>query len=158
MPDFTPEKRIRADAPREDALRGFREAVNQPNTMFSTDHWLLPKLERLCQLLHDPITGGEAAALRDVLYERRWMKDLLEWLQGEQMSWPNFFVHRKFLEEKAEQERRERLRKADEEWAQGIRKPNRFGDLLPTDAEDLASDKKRIAARSEAMPSLRNAT
>lgn len=103
--------RIRNGAAREDALRAFREAVNQPDTMFSADRWLLPKLQQLNQLLHDPLTGEEAAALIEVLHERRWMKDLPAWLQGEPMSWSNFFVHRAFMEEIAEREDREGRKK-----------------------------------------------
>ena len=62
--------------------------------MFSTERWLLPRLERLRKLLHDPITDDEAAALLDVLHEQRRMKDILEWLEGERISWRNFFVRR----------------------------------------------------------------
>src|SRR4051794_2809116 len=47
-----------------DALRS--ESVNRPGTMFSTDRWLLPRLERLRNLLHDPITDEEAAALQQM--------------------------------------------------------------------------------------------
>jgi hypothetical protein len=101
-----------------DALRAFSESVNRPGTIFSTERWLLPRLERLTELLHDPITDDEAAALLDVLHEQRRMKDLLDWLEGESISWPSFFVRRKFLEEEAERKRREDLRRADDEWAQ----------------------------------------
>ena len=61
-----------------DALRAFSDSVNRPDTMFSTECWLLPRLERLKKLLHDPITADEAAALLDVLHEQRRMKDILE--------------------------------------------------------------------------------
>jgi len=158
MPSSPTEDSIRSETPREDALRAFREAVNQPNTMFSTDHWLLPKLERLRQLLHDPITDDEAMALLDVLYERHRMKDLLEWLEAEPMSWPNFFVYRRFLEEEAERKRREELRNADEEWARGVHKPGLFNDLFTPEqraemeAEHLAAARKEYLSIAKSCP------
>ncbi|HEY6987833.1 MAG TPA: VWA domain-containing protein [Bryobacteraceae bacterium] len=91
---------IKAGAPREEALRAFAECVNQPGTMFSTDHWLQPKLEQLTTLLGDPITEDQAIALTDVLDGRHWMRDLIEWLQGPPMPWQSFFVLRKFVDPK----------------------------------------------------------
>jgi len=77
---------------RDEALRTFESSVNQPGTMFSTDHWLQPKLEQLRTLLNDPITRGQAMALLDVLYERHRLGDLLAWLQGPPMPWQSFFT------------------------------------------------------------------
>ena len=88
--------RIEAGIPREYVLRTFERSVNQPGTMFSTDHWLQPKLEQLGALLSDPINAEQASALLDVLYERRRMRDLLEWLQGPPMPWRSFFVLRHY--------------------------------------------------------------
>ncbi len=84
--------RVAAGMQREDVLRIFETSVNQRGTMFSTDHWLQPKLEQLRGLLSDPITEEQASALLDVLYERHWMSDLLNWLQGAPMPWQSFFV------------------------------------------------------------------
>jgi hypothetical protein len=67
---MTPEERIAAGVPLEDALRAFRDTVNKPGTIFSTDHWLSPKLQRLRGLLNDPITADQVEALLDVLYRR----------------------------------------------------------------------------------------
>ena len=78
---MTVEEKIRADVSVDSALQAFREGVNRPNTIFSTDHWLLPKLEQLKTLLSDPIKEDEATALLDVLYQRHWMADLLEWIE-----------------------------------------------------------------------------
>ena len=64
----------------DDVLTAFRGSVNQPGTIFSTEHWLVPKLDQLRRLLSDPITKDEAKALLDVLHQRHWMSDLLEWL------------------------------------------------------------------------------
>src|SRR5205814_766615 len=65
--------RIPAGIRRDEALRMFENSVNQPGTMFSTDHWLQPKLEQLRTLLNDPITQEQPMALLDVLYERHRM-------------------------------------------------------------------------------------
>lgn len=92
--------RIEAGMPREDALRIFEKSVNQRGTMFSTDHWLQPKLQQLRVLLNDPISEEQASALLDVLYERHWMSDLLGWLQGSPMPWQSFFVLREFADPK----------------------------------------------------------
>jgi hypothetical protein len=56
----TAEERIAAGVPVEEALAAFRDGVNRPGTIFSTDHWLLPKLQRLRELLNDPITADQA--------------------------------------------------------------------------------------------------
>jgi hypothetical protein len=109
---------IRGGMVREHALQSFKGLVNRPDTTFSTDRWLLPKLDVLRQFLHDPITQDEANALLDVLYERRWMADLIEWIQGPAMTWPNFFVYRKFKEQEAERAKLEDYRIKDEQWAQ----------------------------------------
>lgn len=88
---------IRAGMRREEALRTFEGSVNQPGTMFSTNQWLAPKLRQLQTLLGDPITEEQATALLDVLHERHWMRDLIEWLQGPPMFWQSFFVLREFV-------------------------------------------------------------
>jgi hypothetical protein len=89
---------IKAGMSRAEALRSFEELVNQPGTMFSTDHWLRPKLEKLRTLLSDPITEDQASALADVLYERQQMRDLMEWLQGSPIPWQSFFLLRDFVD------------------------------------------------------------
>jgi hypothetical protein len=91
----------------EHALEEFRAQVNRPETMFSTDHWLLPKLERLQTLLTDPITADEAKALDDVLHGRYWMADLFEWLGSPPMPWVDFFAYREEMKPIKEQLRRE---------------------------------------------------
>jgi hypothetical protein len=90
-----PEQRIVAGIRLADALQAFSESVNQPGTIFSRDHWLMPKLERLCKLLNDPVTPDQALALVDVLYQRRWMRDLIEWLdEAPEVPWAEFFEWR----------------------------------------------------------------
>jgi hypothetical protein len=120
VPNLRPEDRITPGMQREDALRALRECVNQPGTIFSTDFWLLPKLERLRQLLHEPITGDEAAAIVDVLYQRREMRSLIEWLEDEPVSWRGHFIRAAFRAEEVQRQRQEELRKLDEEWEKGI--------------------------------------
>src|SRR5271163_1243143 len=90
-----PEQRIACGIPVAEVLQAFHESVNQPVTMFSRDHWLLPKFDILRRLLNDPVTGDQAAALLDVLYKRRWMCDLIEWLeQAPEVFWADFFAWR----------------------------------------------------------------
>jgi hypothetical protein len=48
--------------------------------------------------MSDPITEDQATALSDVLHERRWMRDLVDWLEGSPMSWQVFFILRECLE------------------------------------------------------------
>lgn len=76
------------------ALEHFRRSVNRTDTMFSTDHWLMPKLEQLRTLLSDSLTKDQAQALDDVLHSRRFMKDLIDWLESPPMSWADFFPYR----------------------------------------------------------------
>lgn len=77
-----PEMEIAAGRSVDDVLAAFRNSVNRLGTMFSTERWLLPKLDQLRSLLSDPITEDEAQALLDVLHQRRFMKDLLGWLEA----------------------------------------------------------------------------
>ncbi len=111
-----PEERIAAGKSIRDALTAFRESVNQKGTIFSTDHWLLPKLEQLQQLLTEPITQEEAEALLDVRYQRHFLEELIEWLErGRPVSWENFFTYRANLKQEELRKRadeRERRRAA----------------------------------------------
>jgi hypothetical protein len=81
---------LKAGLPVEEALRIFRESVNRPDTTFSTDRWLLPKLDRLRELLTDPITPDQACALLDVLHDRRPMSELIGWLEAPPMAWSSY--------------------------------------------------------------------
>jgi hypothetical protein len=113
-----PEQRIAHGIPVAEALQAFHESVNQPETIFSRDHWLLPKFERLRRLLNDPVTPDQAAALLDVLYQRRWMCDLIEWLEeAPGVSWADFFAFR---------ERRNLVRSIEQSEEMGISLPVRL--------------------------------
>jgi hypothetical protein len=90
---------ITADLPMEEALRIFHENVNRPATTFSTDRWLLPKFARLRQLLAEPITADQARALRDVLYDRRRMSELIGWLEAPPMAWDSYAAYQQFRDE-----------------------------------------------------------
>ncbi|MGA1997994.1 MAG: hypothetical protein ABSH45_19680 [Bryobacteraceae bacterium] len=68
--------------------------MNQPGTIFSTESWLVPKLDQLKRLLSDPVTEDEAQAVLDVLHQRHWMRDLFEWLDKRPVSWADFFTYR----------------------------------------------------------------
>jgi len=111
---MTAEERIAAGVPVEEALAAFRDGVNRPGTIFSTDHWLLPKLQRLRELFNDPITADQAKALLDVLYQRHWMRDLMEWLEAPPMPWSEFFEYREV------QQRYRKLHEREEAWEQWL--------------------------------------
>src|SRR5512143_2141410 len=103
MPNSRRKEPIRGGMPRQDALRAFREAVNQPDAKNAADRRTSPGLRLLNELLRDPITSDEASALLDVLHGRRRRKDLLEWLRGEPTAWADFVA-------------RCQAREANEEW------------------------------------------
>ena len=116
---MTPEENIATGMSIKIALAAFRESVNQPGTIFSTDHWLLPKLHHLQHLLTEPITEEEAEALLDVLHQRHWMADLFEWLEKRPVRWNEFFTYRKEMhKEELRKRAEERKRRHD---AQGER-------------------------------------
>jgi len=133
-----PENRFVPGMSRTDAVGAFRECVNQPQTIFSTDHWLRPKLDSLRLLLHDPITADEVSALLDVLYKRHFMKDLLEWLTRKTEPWSMFFVDR--------EERHAALSQAQNEWL------NNFGKPLSGKQRALIERKHLAAAKKEYLP------
>jgi hypothetical protein len=102
-------KRFAVGIPLHDALDIFRTNVNLPDTIFSTEHWLTPKLDELRDLLSDPLTPDHATALDDVLTGRHFMRDLIEWLESAHgLTWSEFFPFR-------EKKRREDL------WAEWLR-------------------------------------
>ena len=76
---------------RQKALLTFQSSVNRANTIFSTDHWLLPKLAELATLLSDPISADQAQALDDVLRGGHFMKELIEWLESSHLPWADYF-------------------------------------------------------------------
>jgi hypothetical protein len=103
-----------AGMPRDKALSYFQLNVNRPDTVFSTDHWLLPKLAELVTLLPDAITSGQARAFDDVLHGRHSMKEFIEWLQSPPMPWADFFAYHEQRERDVAWERW-KLRRAQEE-------------------------------------------
>jgi len=137
------ENRIAPDMAREDVVRTFQERVNQSDTMFSTDHWLLPKLERLRLLLQDPITGDEASALLDVLYKRHFMRDPLEWLARRTEPWSRFFADR--------EQRHAALRQSEEEW-QNRRKSLTKKQRARTERKHLAVVQKEFLPIAQPCP------
>jgi hypothetical protein len=91
---MSPEERIAAGKSISEALRAFRESLNQLGRMFCTNHWLSPKLEQLQLFLSNPITQNEADALLAVLYKRHWIADLIEWLEEQcPVSWTHTCRH-----------------------------------------------------------------
>jgi hypothetical protein len=139
-------------------LQAFRQCVNQPGTIFSTDTWLLPKLERMRQLMHEPITDDEAAAMVDVLYQRREMRSLIEWLEDEPVSWTGHFIRAAFRAEEVHRQRQEELRKLDEDWEKGITPLNDFAANVGTpEPEEDAQRRAELLrdAKAEHLPGAR---
>lgn len=131
-----PEVQIVAGNSIEEALTAFRENVNQPGTMFSTEHWLVPKLDQLRGLLTEPITHDEACALLDVLYQRHWMRDLIEWLETRPVTWGNYLTYKAYM---AQEEICKRADEHDRRRAAGL---NPWGvvKLFPDDIHPKISD------------------
>lgn len=99
-------QRIQAGLPKADALAAFLAACNQPDTMFITDRWIKPKLERLQPLLSDPISDSQAVALRELAAEKTRFDDVFDWLERcPAMSWPDYWL----LREKEEVQRRQKM-------------------------------------------------
>lgn len=120
----------------DEALTAFRESVNQPGTIFSTDHWLIPKLDQLRLLLADPISQEEADALLDVLYQRHWMGDLIDWAESRPVGWGDFFTHQGNLKQ---EELRRRADERDLRRANGLDPWCNFK-LFPDEAFPKISD------------------
>ena len=133
-----PEMEIAAGRSVDDVLAAFRNSVNRPGTMFSTERWLLPKLDQLRSLLSDPITEDEAQALLDVLHQRRFMKDLLEWLERRPARWADIFTDRNSLEQeearKRADERERRIAAGFDPYCNLKLAPDDFHPKIPTRA------------------------
>lgn len=145
---MTPDVHIAAGKSIDEALTAFRKSVNQPGTIFSTDHWLLPKLDQLKRLLTDPITQDEAQALLDVLHQRHWMRDLIEWLESRAVGWGDFFTHRANLKE---EELRKRADERDRRRAEGL-DPYGVVNLVPDDFHPKLSDTCPDCGSSDRKP------
>lgn len=111
---------FQAGQPRKKALQLFRESVNQADTIFSTDHWLSPKLKQLQALLSEPITADQAKVLNLVLHGHTTMSTLLEWLQLPPISWDGY-THN--LAEQAQEDLRtkEKWHSRKRAWAEAQR-------------------------------------
>lgn len=111
-----PEERITAGRSINEALTAFRESVNQPDTVFGPDHWLLPKLDQLQRLLSEPITQEQAGALLNVLYQRHFLEELIEWLESRRFeSWADFFIYQNNLKQENLRKRAEEVQKRADE-------------------------------------------
>jgi broad specificity phosphatase PhoE len=103
---------------RQEALLSFQSSVNRSDTIFSTDHWLFPKLAELAALLKDPISADQAHALDDVLRGRHFMKELINWLKLSRVPWVDYFE-----DLKVQQTRREALKREQRAaWGEAQRK------------------------------------
>lgn len=72
-------------------------ACNKYDTLFITDRWVQPRLDRLRTLLSEPLTEEQAEALRDAVMRRGLLDDVIEWLSGTTGSWPTFNRGKKWL-------------------------------------------------------------
>ena len=143
-----PEVQIAGGRSVDDVLTAFRGSVNQPGTIFSTEHWLAPRLDQLRHLLTNPITGEEAQALLDVLHQRHWMRDLLEWLDTRPASWAEFFTFRDNLKQ---EELGKRADERDRRRAAGLDPYLNFK-LVPDDFHPKISDTCPDCASSDWKP------
>lgn len=111
-----PDDRIAASRSISEALTAFRASVNQSDTVFSPDHWLLPKLDRLQRLLSEPITQEQAEALLDVLYQRHFLEDLIEWLESRRSErWADFLIYQANLKQENLRKRATEVQKRADE-------------------------------------------
>jgi hypothetical protein len=109
---------------RQFALELFLKACNKRDTLFITDAWIAPRLERLNSLLSDPITETQATALKDVVFKRSKIDDLIEWLNDQSNPWAAFNKLKKqtVLKEKIQKEENEkreyekRFEKSEKAW------------------------------------------
>lgn len=74
----------------ETALDAFVSACKQPDrkTLFITDHWIIPRFERLRARLSDPITAEQAQALCDAIEKRVTLDSVIDWLENSKHPWP----------------------------------------------------------------------
>lgn len=93
--------------PLREALLSFKSNVNCTDTIFSTDHWLQPKLAELATILSDPISEDQAKALDDVLHGRHFVKDIIDWLRTSHLPWADYFEDLKTQEMQGQALKRE---------------------------------------------------
>jgi hypothetical protein len=98
----------------ERAIELLRGACNKPDTMFITDRWLEPRLERLRAGLADPITADQAQALLDAILKQCPFKDVLDWLGGDPILWRDYQARKTLLEKAAKRAKAEETRRR---WA-----------------------------------------
>ncbi len=76
------EDEIRGGLAREDAIASFIATCNQPGTMFITDRWVAPRMEKLRSLLPATITDEQASVLRELAKEETGFDSVFAWLES----------------------------------------------------------------------------
>ena len=107
---------------RERAFELLLATCNQAQTLFITDGWVAPRLEKLRRLLSDPITNEQSQALRDAAMKRMRLDGVIVWLELGTMSLADYVrVHRRIAAEVQEAEKN-RKKERRQEWMEQLRK------------------------------------
>ena len=107
--------------PVEHALHLMLATCNKPATLFITDKWIAPRLERLMRLLSDPITDEQARALRDAAMKRLRLDDVIEWLELGTMSLADYVRMTALISAEVKQVEKNRQKERHEEWLDELR-------------------------------------
>lgn len=78
--------RIVAGISVQEALERFVACCNTRETLFITPSWIEPRTRRLRELLSDPITDAQAAALRRAILKQEHLDTVIGWLKQEGIS------------------------------------------------------------------------
>jgi hypothetical protein len=104
--------RLTAGLSRNAALTIFVHACDRPDTLWVTESWFKPRVERLHRLLSDPVTNDQALALCDAALKRHPLDGVLEWLEhAPEMGWRMFTENKaRVADELKRTEQEQRLR------------------------------------------------
>jgi hypothetical protein len=81
---------LQGGIPIERAIQILLAAVNKPDTIFITERWFEPRLKELRERLSDPINDDQAQALLEAVLKQCPFKNVLEWLEFENLSWKDY--------------------------------------------------------------------
>jgi hypothetical protein len=84
-----PQTRIQSGMSIETALDTFAALCNQSDTLFITERWVAPRIERLRMLLTDPLSAEQADVFNETIGQRVRLDEMIDWLAS-RTSWDDY--------------------------------------------------------------------
>lgn len=84
-----PQTRIQSGMSVKTALDTFAALCNKSDTLFITERWVAPRIERLRMLLTDPLSAEQADVFNETIGQRVRLDDMIGWLAS-RTTWSDY--------------------------------------------------------------------